>query len=261
MSPLITSLFDLSGKSALITGASGSLGAAAARALAGAGAHVTLAGSNENAIAALGEEICLSGGAASTVIGRPESEEECARLVAATRSEGRALDILVSAGGTSKIKRALDMTANEWDAVMEGNVRQSWLISRAAGKAMIEQASGGKVILVSSIRGRFATAAGTSAYGPSKAAVDMLVRSFATEWGESGINVNAIAPTIFRSELTAWLFEEGGEAQRRNVLSRVPIGRLSEPDDLAGALVFLASKASDYVTGEILHVDGGFAAN
>ena len=257
----ITSLFDLAGKSALVTGATGSLGSAAARALAAAGAHVTIAGGNETGLLEVQCEIGAAGGLATIAVGRPDSEAACAALVAAASADGRGIDILVSAGGTSKIKPAIEMDATEWDAVVEGNVRQSWLIGRAAAKAMIAQDRGGKMIFISSIRGRFATRAGTSAYGPSKAAIDMVVRSFATEWGEYGINVNAIAPTIFRSDLTAWLFEAGGEQQREAVLARIPLGRLSEPDDLTGSIVYLASRAADYVTGEILQVDGGFAAN
>jgi NAD(P)-dependent dehydrogenase (short-subunit alcohol dehydrogenase family) len=256
----ITSLFDLSGRSALVTGASGAFGAAAARALAGAGAHVTLAGGNADALDKLHKELIAEELPASKAAGRPGSEEAASRLVAAA-AQGRGLDILVVASGTSKVKPALDMAPAEWDGVMEGNVRQSWLMARAAGRVMIEQGRGGKVILVSSVRSRFANAAGTSAYAPSKAAVDMLTRSFAAEWGKHGINVNAIAPTVFRSELTSWLFEERGAEQRAGVLARIPLGRLAEPDDFAGAIVFLASHAGDYVTGEILNVDGGFSAN
>lgn len=257
----IAQLFDLTGKNALITGATGSLGAAAARALSGAGAHVTIVGGNAEGLAALDAEISAAGGSVTSVNGRPSSEEDCARIVAEACAGGRALNILISASGTAKIKPALEMEPAEWDTVMDANVRQSWLITRAAGKVMVEQGDGGSVVLISSVRSRFATAAGTTAYGPSKAAVDMLTKSFATEWGKYDINVNAIAPTVFRSELTAWLFEDAASEQRKNVLSRIPLGRLAEPDDFAGAMIFLCSRAGNYVTGEILNVDGGFCAN
>ncbi len=254
-------LFDLSGKNALITGATGSLGAAAARALGGAGAHVTIVGGNAEALATLEAELLAAGVSVKSVAGRPNSEEECSRIVTEARTDGRSLDILISASGTAKVKPALDMEPAEWDLVMDANVRQSWLITRAVGKAMVEQGNGGSVVLISSVRARFATPAGTTAYAPSKAAVDMLTKSFATEWGKYGINVNAIAPTVFRSELTAWLFEDAASEQRKNVLARIPLGRLAEPDDFAGALIFLSSKSGSYVTGEILNVDGGFSAN
>jgi NAD(P)-dependent dehydrogenase (short-subunit alcohol dehydrogenase family) len=261
MSASISRLFDLSGKSALITGATGALGSAAAQALAGAGAKVTLAGGNADALAKLHAELAASGAQAATVIGRPSTEAEAARLVEAAIHHGGGLDILISASGTAKVKPALAMTPDEWDTVMEANVRQSWLIARAAGQVMTTAGRGGKILFVSSVRGRFATASGTTAYSPSKAGIDMLTRSFAAEWGKFSINVNAIAPTIFRSELTAWLFEEKATPERERILARIPIGRLAEPSDFAGSIVFLASRASDYITGEILHVDGGFSAN
>ena len=126
---------------------------------------------------------------------------------------------------------------------------------------MIDRGRGGTVVLVSSVRGRFATAAGTSAYGTSKAATDMLTRSLAVEWGQYGINVNAIAPTVFRSELTEWLFEDGAKDKRDSLLERIPLGRLAEPDDHQGLLQFLCSPASDFITGQVIYIDGGFSAN
>lgn len=261
MANLISTLFDLTGKSALITGATGSLGAASARALSAAGAHVTIAGGNEEALSALSAEIEQAGGSVASIALRPSNESDCEQIVSAACAKGRGIDILISASGTAKIKPALEMELGEWDTVMDANVRQSWLITRAAGKVMVEQDRGGSVVLISSVRARFATPAGTTAYGPSKAAVDMLTKSFATEWGKHDINVNAIAPTVFRSELTAWLFEDAAAEQRKGVLSRIPLGRLAEPDDFAGAIIFLCSRGGSYVTGEILNVDGGFSAN
>ena len=128
---------------------------------------------------------------------------------------------------------------------------------------MVDQGRGGTIIPISSVRSRFAGAAGSSAYAPSKSAVDMITRSLATEWGKHNIRVNAIAPTVFRSELTSWIFEddERGTRARKSVLARIPLGRLAEPDDFAGVLVFLASSASSMMTGQILNVDGGFSAN
>jgi NAD(P)-dependent dehydrogenase (short-subunit alcohol dehydrogenase family) len=257
----IARLFDLSGRSALVTGATGAFGSAAARALAGAGASVTLAGGNSSALEELRSSLAHDGAQVATVVGRPRTEAEATALVVGATRHGGGLDILVSASGAAKIKPALDMSPDEWDGVMDANVRQTWLIARAAGLVMSKAGRGGKILFVSSVRGRFATAAGTTAYSPSKAGVDMLTRSFATEWGKFGINVNAIAPTVFRSDLTAWLFEDKAAADRERVLARIPLGRLAEPDDFMGAIVFLASRASDYVTGEILHVDGGFSAN
>ena len=257
-----TALFDLTGKSALISGASGALGSAAARALAEAGAFVTLSGDNGEKLEAVAADLAAAGAGVATFRGRPQDEEICGAMVAAAAAE-RGLDILVAASGTAAVQPALEMSPDTWDRVIDANVRQTWLLARAAGRAMVEQGRGGSIILVSSVRARFATSAGTSAYGPSKSAVDMITRSLATEWGSHRIRVNAIAPTVFRSELTGWLFEddERGTEARKSVLSRIPLGRLAEPSDFAGVLIFLASAASSIMTGQVLNVDGGFSAN
>ncbi len=257
----IAKLFDLSGKSALITGATGALGSAAARALSSAGAHVTLAGGNAEKLAALAND--LPAGKVTVIAERPTDEVAVDRIIKAATGEDRGLDIVVPASGTAAVAPAIEMSVETWDRVMDANVRQVWLLCRAAGRIMIHQGRGGAIVPISSVRARFATAAGTSAYGTSKTAVDMLTKSFAVEWGPHGIRVNAIAPTVFRSELTGWLFEDSDRANtaRKGVLARIPLGRLAEPDDFAGVIVFLASEASSIITGEIINVDGGFSAN
>ena len=146
--------------------------------------------------------------------------------------------------------------------IMDVNVTQSWLMARAAGAEMLEQGEGGKVILMSSARGLLGHPAGYTAYCASKSAIDGITKALGCEWGPSGITVNAIAPTVFRSPLTAWMFEdtERAETVRKAFLARVPKGRLGEPEDLAGPLLFLASRASDFYTGHILYADGGYTA-
>lgn len=255
-----STLFDLTGKSALITGATGALGGAAARALASAGAHVTLAGGNATRLAALSAELQDSGASVDYIALRPENEAACDEIAAAA-SRDRNIDIFVSASGTNIVKPALEMSDAEWSSVIDANARQSWLMCRSVGRRFAKQGAGGAVLLISSVRSRFATRAGTSAYGASKAAVDMMTRSLAAEWGEMGVRVNAIAPTVFRSSLTSWLFEDAAADARAEVLKRIPLGRLAEPDDFAGAVIFLCAPASAMVTGQILPVDGGFSCN
>jgi NAD(P)-dependent dehydrogenase (short-subunit alcohol dehydrogenase family) len=180
---------------------------------------------------------------------------------AAVSAAGR-LDIVVCASGVNIVAPTVEMSDNDWQTVMDANVRGSWLVTQAAGRRMIEQGEGGKIVLVSSTRGKLGHPAGYSAYCPSKAAVDGLTKSLACEWGGYGINVNAIGPTVFRSALTAWMYDEEGpgKAVREAMLARIPVGRLGEPEDFQGSVVFLSSRASDFVTGQILYVDGGYTA-
>lgn len=257
----ISKLFDLEGKSALVTGATGALGSAAARALSAAGAHVTLAGGNEEKLQALANS--LGANKVTVFAERPADEAAAQRIVNAATADGRGLDIVVPASGTAAVEPAVDMALETWDRVMDANVRQVWILCRTAGRVMIEQGRGGSMVPISSVRSRFATPAGTSAYGTSKSAIDHMTKSFAVEWGAHNIRVNAIAPTVFRSELTSWLFEDTERANnaRAGVLARIPLGRLAEPEDFAGVLIFLASNASAIITGETINVDGGFSAN
>lgn len=257
----LTNLFDLSGRSALVTGASGAFGSAAARALAAAGASVTLAAANQQVLDEVAADIANADGKATVVLGRPTSPEEASRLVEASIQASGRLDIVVCASGLNIVAPTIEMSESDWRQVTEANALGSWLVCQAAGRQMIEQKEGGKLVLVSSTRGKLGHPAGYSAYCASKAAVDGITKALACEWGPHKINVNAIAPTVFRSDLTAWMYEDGpGKAVRESMLSRIPLGRLGEPEDFQGSVLFLASKASDFVTGQILYVDGGYTA-
>lgn len=256
------SLFDLAGRSALITGASGALGSAAARALAGAGAHVTLAAGSAGKLDEVAAQVDGLGGRSSPFEGRPESPADAEAMVRAAVDAAGRLDIVVLASGMNIVAPTTEMEDEDFQAVMDANVRGSWLVAQAAGRQMLAQGEGGKMILVSSTRGRLGHPAGYSAYCASKAGVEGLTRAMACEWGPHAINVNALGPTVFRSDLTAWMYEEEGpgKAVREAMLSRIPLGRLGEPDDFAGSVVFLSSRASDFVTGQVLYADGGYTA-
>jgi NAD(P)-dependent dehydrogenase (short-subunit alcohol dehydrogenase family) len=259
--PRPASVFDLTGRSAVVTGATGAFGEQAAYALAGAGAHVTLAGANTEKLQAVARAIADGGGPVSTVARRPATEADADEIVASAAAAVGGLDIVVAGSGTNIPSPIIDQDPADWDAVMDANVRQSWLLCRAAGRVMIPQGRGGKIILMSSTRGALGLANYT-AYCPSKAAVDLLTKALAVEWGPHGINVNAIAPTVFRSDLTSWMYaEEGnGPAVRENMLRRIPLGRLGEPTDFHGAVQLLASSASDFMTGSVVYLDGGYTA-
>lgn len=256
------SMFEVKGKVALITGASGAFGMVAARILAGAGCKLVLVAGNQAALDEISGECREMGADVTAVNTRPTDEATCNKLVAdAVAAYGR-LDILVVASGMNKVALINDMEPATFNAVMDANVTQSWLLARAAAGQMKAQGDGGKIVLVSSARGLLGHPAGYTAYCASKAAVDGITKALGCELGPTGITVNAIAPTVFRSPLTAWMFEETEEATkvRDGFLSRVPKGRLGEPEDLAGPLLFLASRASDFYTGHILYADGGYTA-
>ncbi len=255
-------MFDVTGKVAIVTGATGAFGNVASQILAGAGCKVILAGGNINALLQLESELQEQGHEVAIVERRPNSAEDCNAIVdKAIQTYGR-LDILVVASGTNDVDPIIDMDVSRFETVMQANVNGSWLMSQAAGRQMKAQGEGGKVVLVSSARGKLGHPAGYSAYCASKHAINGITKALGCEWGKDGITVNAIAPTVFRSNLTAWMFadEEPGKSTREGMLARIPIGRLGEPEDLAGPLLFLVSPASSFYTGQILYADGGYTA-
>jgi NAD(P)-dependent dehydrogenase (short-subunit alcohol dehydrogenase family) len=256
------SLFDIKGRAAIVTGASGAFGALAAKVLAGAGARVALAAGNAEELAKVAAECRELGAEVATINRRPSTEPDCEAIVQATIDAFGQIDILVVASGMNAPAPIVDMPLEQFQRIMDANVTDSWMMSKAVGKRMIARGKGGKVVLMSSARGKLGHPAGYSAYCASKSAVDGITRALGCEWGKYNIQVNAIAPTVFRSALTAWMFgdDEKATAARNGFLARVPLGRLGEPSDLAGPLLFLCSAASAFYTGHILDADGGYTA-
>jgi NAD(P)-dependent dehydrogenase (short-subunit alcohol dehydrogenase family) len=256
------SLFDVSGRSAIVVGASGAFGRAISIALGALGVNLLLASGSEAELAAVAAEVGAADGAVRTIVRRPETVADATAIVdAAMAAHGRA-DLLVVASGLNKPGFIQEQEYDEWQSVQDANVRGPWLMAKAFGTRLIADGRPGKVLLMSSVRGRLGNAAGYTAYCTSKGAVDALTRVLATEWGQHRITVNAIAPTVFRSPLTSWIFadDERGSAHRARSISRTPLGRLEEPEDLIGAALYLLSPASDFCTGQVLYIDGGYTA-
>ncbi|MEZ0116717.1 UNVERIFIED_ORG: NAD(P)-dependent dehydrogenase (short-subunit alcohol dehydrogenase family) [Heyndrickxia coagulans] len=249
--------FNIAGKVALITGATGNLGKSVSWGYGYAGAKVMLTGRSEDKLKKLCGEMKEQGIDCAYAVGDPVRETDVDHVVRETVRKFGGIHILVCAAGMNQPKPILEQSPDEWQAVMDANVKGTWLYCKKVGAVMAEQGKGGKVILVSSTRGKLGMK-GYTAYSPSKAAIDLLAKSLACEWGEYGINVNAIGPTVFRSELTEWMFHD--DTARTKFLTRIPIGRLGEPEDFIGVCTFLASSASDFITGTTIYVDGGYLA-
>ena len=253
------SLFDVKGKVAIITGASGAFGALAARVLSGAGCKVVLTAGKKSELDAISKQC---GAEVEAINIRPSTEGNCNAIVAKAVARFGRVDILVVASGKNDVSKITEMAPERFLDVMDANVTQSWLMAKAATAQMLKQGEGGKIVLMSSARGLLGHPAGYTAYCASKAAVDGITKALGCELGPFGITVNAIAPTVFRSPLTEWMFgdDEKAVSTRKGFLARVPKGRLGEAADLAGPLLFLTSRASDFYTGHVLYADGGYTA-
>ncbi|GAB4245159.1 MAG: glucose 1-dehydrogenase [Thermoleophilia bacterium] len=253
----IKSLFDLSGKTAVVTGGAGAFGEAVAVGLAAYGADVAVTSRNIEALEKVAGEIEAYGRKAKAVRCDVADEAGVEGMVREVLDEFGSIDILVTSAGIAKRFPAEDMPIDEWQHVMDVNVRGTFLACKHVGRHMIER-GGGKIVTVSSIRGLLGHPGGYSAYGTSKGAVHLLTRQLATEWAKYKINVNSIAPCIFWTPLTKEVLED--EELYKVFMQRIPWGRAAVPDDFIGTAVYLASAASDFVTGQILYVDGGSSA-
>jgi NAD(P)-dependent dehydrogenase (short-subunit alcohol dehydrogenase family) len=255
-------LFDVTGKSAVVVGATGAFGRVVCVTLGRAGARLTITAGNETELATLKSGLETTGIEVTAVARRPNTERDCDEIVGAAIDRFGGIDILVVASGMNDVSPIVEMNHARFQKVMLANVDGAWLIARAVGKQLIGQGRGGKVVFTSSARGKLGHPAGYSAYCTSKSAVDGMTKALGCEWGKYGITVNALAPTVFRSPVTAWMFgdDEKAKTVRAGFLARVPMGRLGEPEDLAGPLLFLCSRASDFHTGHIIYADGGYTA-
>jgi 2-deoxy-D-gluconate 3-dehydrogenase len=249
------SLFDLTGKVAVVTGGDKGLGQGMALALAQAGADVAIVSRSGHhqatldAMAALGRRGC-------GITADLSSLAPIEGIVNQTLEQFGRFDILVNNAGIIRRAAALETTVEDWQAVLDVNLNAVWALSQAAARVMAKQ-GGGKIINIASLLS-FQGGIRVPAYTAAKHAVAGLTKAFANEWAGQGVNVNAIAPGYMATDNTEALRND--PERSRQIMERIPAGRWGSPDDLAGAVVFLAAPASNYIHGHVLVVDGGWMA-
>jgi 2-deoxy-D-gluconate 3-dehydrogenase len=250
----MSTLFDLSGKVAVVTGANTGIGQGLAIALAEAGADVALVGRTPAEETA---EKVRGAGRRAAIVGADLSTIAPVRdVVERTVAELGGLDILVNNAGIIRRADALEFSEEDWDAVIDTNLKSVFFLCQAAARHMVSQGRG-KIVNIASMLS-FQGGIRVPSYTASKSGVAGLTKLLANEWASNGINVNAIAPGYIATNNTAAL--QADETRNRQILERIPAGRWGQPSDLAGAVVFLASDASNYVQGHVLAVDGGWLA-
>jgi 2-dehydro-3-deoxy-D-gluconate 5-dehydrogenase len=250
------SLFDLTGRVALVTGGNGGIGLGMARGMAEAGAAVAIAGRNTAKSEAAAAELAKLGVKTAVVSGDVSEEAECRNMVQETVARLGRLDILVNNAGINIRKPAHELALAEWKEVLDTNLTSAFVCSQAAYPVM-KQAGGGKIINIGSMLSIFG-AGFAPAYGASKGGIVQLTKALASGWAKDNIQVNAVLPGWIDTELTRAAREQV-RGLNSLVLMRTPAARWGVPADLAGVAVFLASRASDFITGAAIPVDGGYS--
>jgi NAD(P)-dependent dehydrogenase (short-subunit alcohol dehydrogenase family) len=247
----------LEGRHALVTGAGRGLGRGAALALAAAGAAVTLVARSKAELVAVAAEIEAAGGRAQVQVADVRYEEQVERVVAAADDGPVPVSILVTAAGLNRTGPTADYATDDWELLMDVNVRGTFLACRAVGRRLLERGASGRIVTISSQMGTVGYP-GRAAYCATKHAVNGLTKALAVEWAPHGIGVNAVAPTFVRTPLTEPMFADPEFAA--DVRRRLPSGEIATVEDVAAAVLYLASDAARAVTGHVLAVDCGWTA-
>jgi len=250
----MSDLFDLTGKVALVVGGAGGIGRAQALGLADAGTDVAVASRNLEHLEKVAEEIKARGRKSLAVSVNVVDEKSVKAMADSVLKAFPRIDILVNAAGLAIRKPADAFPIDEWQQVMDINTRGTFLTCQVVGGLMVKQGSG-RIINVSSVRGRYGLPGGYAAYCASKGAVDTLTRTLACEWAKHNVLVNAVAPTVVETDLTRDALADPAFANQMK--SRIPLGKWAMPEDIVGATVFFAAEASSFITGQILYIDGG----
>jgi gluconate 5-dehydrogenase len=245
--------FDLTGKTALVTGASRGLGQQFARALATAGADLAITSRTRASLEPFAKEVKSLGRRVACIELNVRDHSSIEAAVAETLTQLGQIDILVNNAGCNIRKRAVDVTWDDWNTILDTNLRGAFFVAQAVAKHMIARRTG-RIINIGSVT-CVAGYAGLGPYGASRGGVKQLTMSLAHDWGEYGITVNCLAPGWFKTEQSRALYEDPGWVEY--LCERIPLGRTGTPGDLDGALLLLASDAGRYITGQTLLVDGG----
>lgn len=251
------SLFDLSGRRALVTGASRGIGQWIALALARAGATVAVTARNAESLEETGARIEAIGGTCLRIAQDVREVENSANAVNRAAEALSGLDILINNAGYERVKPSLDVDEDTWDAVLDTNLKGAFFCAQAAARIMVA-GSGGSIVNLCSLTS-FVGIPTAAPYGASKTGLLGMTRALAAEWAPRGVRVNAIAPGYFRTAMTDAFYEAEGWQER--MLDKIPQGRFGGEADIGGAVVFLCSNASAYITGHCIPVDGGYLAS
>jgi len=255
---MFRNMFSLSGKVALVGGGAGGIGATAAESFAALGATVLLTSQSQDKADKVAGMIRDNGGEAAGFQLNVSRMSDIENLVARLYSEFGQIDVLLNCIGSHREAKAEEYTEEDWDYIFNVNLKSAFFLSKAVASRQIEQGAGGKHIHVSSVRSGLGIGRGFVSYCSSKGGMNMMIKQLASEWGKHGITVNGIAPTFTRTALVAKYLDDPDFYNP--LVARIPLGRVAETEDVAGLAMYMASPASDFLTGQIVFLDGGVTA-